>query len=300
MQKMQQALDKARKDTYEALCDSFNTPLAMTAISELITIFNILDKAKLPADLVWTVASWVTSMVNLFGLNDEVTKGKEYIGWSGISIPNAAKPFVYPLASLRDELRWKARSKEGLTQQDLEAPIKKLKTLDAESIPAESKPYATLADQFSSEIGALRESTNLSKSILQLCDRLRDVDLWNLGIYLEDREGDRPALVRTVTKELAAAKREKEERERNKERQKQKAKEDAEKEAAEKAQKGKQSHLEMFRTPEYSEWDENGIPIKDSQGEEVAKSKKKKLIKDWDRQRKLHEQWLKTIASGTS
>lgn len=74
-----------------------------------------------------------------------------------------------------------------------------------------------------------------------------------------------------------------------------KAKRDAE--TAEKRQqqdeKAKVNHLDMFRTSEYSEWDENGVPTKDAKGEEVTKSKRKKLIKDWERQKKLHEGWVK-------
>lgn len=48
----------------------------------------------------------------------------------------------------------------------------------------------------------------------------------------------------------------------------------------------------MFRTSEFSEWDEEGLPVKDHEGKEVAKSRGKKLRKDWERQRKLHEAWL--------
>jgi len=35
----------------------------------------------------------------------------------------------------------------------------------------------------------------------------------------------------------------------------------------------------MFKTPEYSEWDADGLPTKDAQGAEVAKSKRKQLAK---------------------
>ena len=58
-------------------------------------------------------------------------------------------------------------------------------------------------------------------------------------------------------------------------------------------EKAKVSHLDMFRTAEFSAWDENGMPTKDAQGEEVTKSRLKKLQKDWQRQKKLHEDWLK-------
>ena len=92
-----------------------------------------------------------------------------------------------------------------------------------------------------------------------------------------------------MTRELQAARDEKEE----KERVKQKAKDEREKEEKARADKGKLSHLEMFRTSEYSEWDTDGLPIKDSEGKEINKSRGKKLKKDWERQKKLHEAWKK-------
>ncbi|MCJ1392746.1 hypothetical protein MMC18_005617 [Xylographa bjoerkii] len=283
-----QALDKAQKELYEALCDSFNTPLAMTTISELISVFNGLDKSGLSSQSVQTSAEWVTSLVNIFGLNGLTSPKDDTIGWSGVSIPEAAKPYVYPLATVRDELRRKARSTEGLSSRDLDV-VKQLEALNTGDIQKEAESYAKVADHFAKDINALRSSSSLSKDVLQLCDRLRNVDLWDQGIYLEDRDGNQPALVRPVTKELLAARQEKEE----KDCQKQKAKEDFQREAAVKADQGRQSHMNMYRTPEYSAWDEDGVPIKDIDGEELPKSRVKKLKKDWERQKKLHEKWVK-------
>ena len=48
----------------------------------------------------------------------------------------------------------------------------------------------------------------------------------------------------------------------------------------------------MFRTSEYSEWDDDDLPTKDAAGEELTKSRTKKVRKDWERQKKLHEMWL--------
>jgi len=59
------------------------------------------------------------------------------------------------------------------------------------------------------------------------------------------------------------------------------------------AERAKLSHNHMFRNAQYSEWDEHGIPIKDNQGEEVTKTQRKKLVKEWEKQKKLHEGYLK-------
>lgn len=48
----------------------------------------------------------------------------------------------------------------------------------------------------------------------------------------------------------------------------------------------------MFRTEEYDEWDKDGIPLKDKEGNEITKSKGKRLRKEWERQRKMHEKWV--------
>ncbi|MCJ1387057.1 hypothetical protein MMC17_010186 [Xylographa soralifera] len=287
-QELAHALDKAQKELYGALCDSFNTPSAMVIISELISVFNGLDKSGLSSQSVGATAKWITSLVNIFGLNGLASPEEDTIGWSGISIPEAAKPYVYPLATVRDELRRKARSVEGLSSHDLDI-VKQLETLNAGDTQKEAGSYAKVAEIFAQDITALRNSSSLAKDVLQLCDRLRNVDLWEQGIYLEDRDGNQPALVRPVTKELLAARQEKEE----KDRQKQKAKEDSQKETAAKVDQGRQSHMDMFRTPEYSAWDEDGVPVKDIDGEELPKSRVKKLKKDWERQKKLHERWVK-------
>lgn len=65
----------------------------------------------------------------------------------------------------------------------------------------------------------------------------------------------------------------------------------------ERLQKGSLSPFDMFKTVEYSAWDEQGLPTIDKEGVEVAKSKSKKLKKEWDGQNKLwiaYKQWQST------
>ena len=51
--------------------------------------------------------------------------------------------------------------------------------------------------------------------------------------------------------------------------------------------------MEMFkvgeRAEEFSEWDERGVPVKMRDGEEMPKSRSKKLVKEWEGQRKRFE-----------
>lgn len=91
-----------------------------------------------------------------------------------------------------------------------------------------------------------------------------------------------------MTKELLQQREEKAARAR----QKQLDKEKREKEARENAEKGGLSHLDMFRTNEYSAWDDAGMSTRDTAREELPKSRATKLRKEWERQKKLHEAWL--------
>jgi len=59
-------------------------------------------------------------------------------------------------------------------------------------------------------------------------------------------------------------------------------------------ERAKVDPLLMFRTSEYSEWDESGIPTVDAAGNVVAKNRCKKLLKEWEKQKKRHEEWLAT------
>jgi cysteinyl-tRNA synthetase len=50
---------------------------------------------------------------------------------------------------------------------------------------------------------------------------------------------------------------------------------------------------ELFKgDAKYADWDAEGVPTKLADGSEVPKSQAKKLKKDWERQKKLHEEWL--------
>ena len=116
--------------------------------------------------------------------------------------------------------------------------------------------------------------------------------LWNLDIYLEDREG-LASLVRPLSSSLRQEKADREAMHAAKLAAREKAKADAAAAEREKLEKGKLNPLEMFKADkEFSEWDEEGLPTKDANGEVVAKSRAKKLKKDWERQKKLHEAYL--------
>jgi cysteinyl-tRNA synthetase len=68
-----------------------------------------------------------------------------------------------------------------------------------------------------------------------------------------------------------------------------------------KLEKGKLKPSEIFRPPHvpegtYGSWDERGVPLTDDLGQELAKGKMKKLVKEWEEQERRHEAWLTHLA----
>lgn len=77
-------------------------------------------------------------------------------------------------------------------------------------------------------------------------------------------------------------------------RRQEKAKKKAEQEAKQQKQEPAappKDPKEMFCTPEYSQWDANGLPTHDAEGKEITKSQSKKLAKLMEAQKKKFEKW---------
>ncbi|KAL4965141.1 tRNA synthetases class I (C) catalytic domain-containing protein, partial [Aspergillus stella-maris] len=265
------ALQIAMDNVHEYLSDSFNTPKVMTAISDLVSVFNTQDILSLNPTAVDAVAIWINRIVTILGLNGTASPDDAGIGWEGTNIPDAAKPSETPITA--DEL-CKILGQSSIS--DIEASDS-------------ARPFLAVIENFRSSISLLKSEpgggdAGLSKQILPFCDRLRDIDLFNLGIYLEDRD-DMPALVRPVTRDILQAREELAQQAK----QKQTEKEKQERLVRERLERDKLSPLDMSKTEEFSAWDEDGMPVKDAAGEPVNKIRSKKLRKEWERQRKAHE-----------
>ena len=236
----------------------------MNIIADLVTKTNIYistnQKTYLSIACIEDVARYITHLIDVFGLDaSTTTDGGDRIGWSSASAGS--------------------ENKDG-------------RALDAQEV---SLPYVRTLSNFRDNIRAIaiKQENPLKRELLELCDSVRDNDLTNLGVYLDDREGGQPALVKFVLKEeLIAAREQKAAEKAAAEKRKEEQKAEREKAEKEKTERGKLSPQEMFKTDEYSAWDEDGVPTKDRDGEEITKSRGKKLRKDWDRQKKFHESWL--------
>ena len=288
-----------------ALSDSFDTPRAMRCIDKLIKDFNIhagTHKSDMDIRGLENIARWVTKMVGIFGLDANASPPYEGLGWAS-SVANAnviptdlVAPYAEVLKKIKaqvEELALQSEVLDKLMSSDVHAEFESLvsaKTTDPEAL---ALPYLRAVSRIRDELRNLAPTSSSKKEILTLSDHIRDNYLINLGVYLDDRPDNQPALIKFVPKEeLMKQIEEKAAKEREKAAQKEAAKIAREKLEAEKAEKAKLSHLDMFKGDEkWSAWDMEGMPTKTREGEDVPKSALKKMRKDWERQKKIHEDW---------
>ncbi|KAF9190649.1 hypothetical protein BGZ49_003670, partial [Haplosporangium sp. Z 27] len=258
------ALKEKQNAVHAALCDSINTPNAMSELLALVSRTNVYIKdsgKNLNVEVVNKVAQYVSKILRTFGLDGVVAdpigfSGSAQGGSSGVSAEDIALPYLQVLSTFRDTVRSLAR--EGRPAQEL----------------------------------------------LALSDKLRDEDLERLGVSLDDRE-DGKALIKFIpAEELAAQRQAKIQQAAEKAARKEEAARAKEAARLAKLEKGKVSHLVMFRqgegASEYGSFEEEtGIPLTDKEGQELPKSRKKKLAKEWEAQKKLHEDYLAEKNKGT-
>ncbi|PVU86083.1 hypothetical protein BB560_006818 [Smittium megazygosporum] len=261
-------LNQAQKKIHSALCDSFDTPSVLKTILSLINKSNIYlrNKTKVSnSNAIMMVARYVSSVLRTFGLNDPTSNVSE-IGWNPVS-SSSLKPTS-------------------------------TSALQNESVVM---PYLNIISQFRDVVRLIAKKDEISKAeLLKACDVIRDVQLPKYGVILDDH--DEKSLIKLVDPEVLALEAEKKAKLAEEKRLKTLAmKEAAAKKQQARLEAGKLNPSEMFKTAtraaEFSEWDENGIPTKDSEGQEITKNKKKKLQKEYDNQKKLHEEYLKSIQS---
>ncbi|KAK9238244.1 tRNA synthetases class I (C) catalytic domain-containing protein [Lipomyces kononenkoae] len=259
-------LDTAQADVHAALCDNLSTPQAIQVITWLVAKANVYlsaTKAQASIPALSEVARWITRILSVFGFDGQ----EDAIGWSSAGA-----------VVVQNGTATATTTAGGTTTEDI------------------AMPYLKALSNYRDEIRQKAIAKAPYSDFLQASDRVRDEDLLELGVSLDDREGTQGALIKFVDKaELLAQKTEKEAKEKAKAERKQKAKEEEDRKLRERLVKGKLDPARMFTdsTDEFSAWDENGLPTHDRAGTELAKSRKKKLQKEYDVQQKLHAEYLK-------
>lgn len=156
-------------------------------------------------------------------------------------------------------------------------------------------PYLTAFANFREDIRKVSREEKVT-SVLKICDSLRDDVLPNLGVRLEDKEGQPPVIKledrETLLKEREEKLRQEEAKRKEKELKKQKA--EAEKAAKEAQKRIPPSELFKSETDKYSKFDEKGLPTHDAEGKELSKSALKKNQKLYEAQEKKYKEFLKS------
>eukprot|EP00871_Galdieria_phlegrea_P005080 jgi/Galph1/5573/GphlegSOOS_G4255.1 len=139
---------------------------------------------------------------------------------------------------------------------------------------------------------------SVSKVIREL-DIIRDERLPELGVRIEDKKTESYWKIEDpeeLKRELAR----KREQENAKEEEKRKRREEIDKRRQEELTRSQIPPHELFKQGEwkgqFSRFDSDGIPSHDKDGKEISKSLRKKLVKEQEKQKKLHEKYLQIMS----
>ncbi|KAI1759841.1 tRNA synthetases class I (C) catalytic domain-containing protein [Hypoxylon sp. FL1150] len=309
-------LEQAKKDVESALTNSFDTPQVMRAIAEIIRKANVhINTHKSDTDLsaVEVTARWITKIVGILGLDSNASPPYDGLGWASsaaaanLDPATAVKPYKDVFEAVSSDIQaLSLPASDTITSLLLQSPDPEFDSLVAAGVRDPEQlglAYLRAVSKLRDELRRLAptSSPETKKSILSLSDRIRDFDLTNLGVYLDDRP-DQPSLIKFVpAAELIAARDEKAAKDAEKARVKEEARRAREKAEEEKWAKAKLAPEDMFKSDErYGEWDTEGMPTKMKDGSEVPKSQLKKLKKDWDRQKKAHGEYQAKFGGSTA
>lgn len=249
-----------KEKVHASFCDNLSTPQVLKALSDIVTSTNTYIKSigsNLKIEPVFEVCKYVTKILNVIGFQ--------------------TRP---------DQLGWLSDSADGNSSE-------------SGSLEDTVMPYVKVLSNFRDQVRAMAIKKVDNIEYLKLTDSVRDHDLLNLNIALDDRNGQN-ALMKFLSDkerdEMIKFMQEKEAREEAKRLKKLEQQRQRELKEKERREKASVSPLEMFKNKElYSEWDEQGIPLKDKDGNDVTKSMTKKLKKQWEQQKKLHEEYFGKI-----
>ena len=296
-------LEQAKQEFEAALTNSFDTPRAMSVILKLVNTANVHLRDNKDADLaaLETIARWITKVVGIFGLDANATAPYDGLGWATVIAADvepktAVQPYAEAFAKVKSDvsdLSLESEAISALLEQDPTAEFESIASSGSRDPEQLALPYLRAVSKLRDELRRIvsSQSPETKKAILSLTDRIRDEDLTNLGVYLDDRPDNQASLIKFVpAAELIAAREEKAAQAAEKARKKEEARLAREKAELEAREKAKVPPEEMFKGDErYSAWDEQGLPTKMKDGSDVPKSQLKGLKKQWDRQKKAHD-----------
>jgi cysteinyl-tRNA synthetase len=164
---------RAQAEFRAALCDSFNTPVAIGVIMDLIGKVNQYFSARgrdLNVEPVRVVAEWITRMLRMFGLGEGAyTEGS--VGWGKVGEEGSGGADVSGGDVVFDVV------------------FRRVVLIVLYQFEAQLDKYIRALSSFRDDVRKIAIAGGSNKDILTLCDRFRDVDLFNLGVQLDDGQG---------------------------------------------------------------------------------------------------------------
>uniref|UniRef100_K3W8N7 cysteine--tRNA ligase n=1 Tax=Globisporangium ultimum (strain ATCC 200006 / CBS 805.95 / DAOM BR144) TaxID=431595 RepID=K3W8N7_GLOUD len=253
-----------------ALRDDFNTPLVLTLLLELISRTNqyLLDRLDAPSEVLGSVAKYVLEMLDLLGL--------EGLHREFAHVEQLFAITSTPRVTLAASSQTAESSALGSSGEDILRALVRFRAAVREE--ALKNPAASH-----------------NSAILKLCDAIRNDELPQLGIHIEDLAPGRSIFKLSSKEEREAA-----------EAAAIAAKAEAEALAAQLRAKQQEfealmqiAPVEFFqKAPEYTNkfaaFDANGVPTHDANNELLTKSQLKKLQKKRDKHEKAYTKYWET------
>ena len=273
-------LQSSKSKVHNALCDSFNTPLVINVLMNLVNqTYNYIKEfsTSFKRPILIDIVNYVSKIFKVFGLIFDDDYGYQWSESKKEKVEEDVGDILNAFTSFRDSVRSFARAKKS--KEFIEEFCSS--TLIPSSSPHPSKP---ISDLFSRFIEGVKQNADNSQKLLQICDELRDDLILQLGVRFED---DHFLKGKSVWKldEISATSAE---RKRKKEEVLSRLLLQAEKEAKKRAEEEKKKALDSIppellfqQSPDhvgkYSAFDEKGIPTHTADEKEISKGLRKKL-----------------------
>ncbi|TYZ61426.1 hypothetical protein PybrP1_005440 [[Pythium] brassicae (nom. inval.)] len=259
--KLSAALLEAKERVHQALADDLNTPAALLHLQQLAKEVNryMASAGELVSMIIRSAAEYITHILRVFGL-----------------VP-AASDIGFPLTA--------DGGAAGADQEAVLAPVLDIFAQFRDEIREAARAGGS---------GDAGDAGALARTILALCDQVRDEKLPLAGVRLEDRAAGSAVWKLANKDELIEELQKKADEKRRKDEQKRARLEDeARKRAALEARAQiPPSQLFTRETDKYSQFDESGIPTHDAAGAPVSKGLVKKLQKEQAKHKALYEKRL--------
>jgi cysteinyl-tRNA synthetase len=248
--KLSADLEQTKADVHTALMDDFDTPRAVNRLKDLVNKSNrYIDGNNISSILLSRIGRYLTEIFDVFGLVNDANE----IG------------FPFEATADLDKTGERVSSEKLLT------------------------PFLDVLTKFREKVRIAAISNDM-EAVLEAADVLRDDILPNLGVRMEDKGSGREVVTLWKLDDPELLKKEKALRQEMK-KMKEIQKAEALLKKKEKDERAKIPPNLIFkdRTDIYSAFDDNGIPTKDQNGEPLPKSSIKKLLKEYQQQKKLYE-----------